>query len=272
VSYPNTIDSPGGTAAQGTSLLTSPDHGLDHRIIGSAIVNLETKVGVNSGSPTVNLLLFGVGAGSSTWGSQGTALTFTNSTFNSGTIGTPAITGGTANSQTVGTPAITGGTYNSGVFGTPTVTGGMSLSANGSITQTSTADHITLTPGASKLVRFAATRQDITTNTYQNQTVMQHGWFFITGDGSGVNSGTITFPQAFSGTPVVLVTGLGGKSGSDPTTIADMTTTGTSYDAYVPQINTIGTASFKYTIDLVNGASFTSTLRRGFAWVAYGTA
>ena len=81
--------------------------------------------------------------------------TFTNSrlinngTWNSGTLGTPAITGGTftsgvgnalilgspavtsgtftssvLNSNTVGTPAITGGSMNNATFGTPEITGG----------------------------------------------------------------------------------------------------------------------------------------------------
>lgn len=100
MSYPSTIDSP-DTTMQGGSLLATNDHAANHRTLGSAIVAIENKVGVGSGSAAANQALIGNGAGQSSW----------TSTWNNATLGTP----------TVGTPAITGGTYSSGVFGTPSV-------------------------------------------------------------------------------------------------------------------------------------------------------
>lgn len=112
MSFPSSIDAPGGTAAQGTNLLTSPDHSLDHRTLGSAVIAIENKLGINSGSAALNQVLIGQGAGSSTWGSV----------WNNAQLGTPVITSGTIKNSIIGTPAITSGTINLAVLGTPTVT------------------------------------------------------------------------------------------------------------------------------------------------------
>src|SRR3990167_6353050 len=81
-------------------------------------------------------------------------------------IGTSQMTGGTitsavVNNPTIGTPSVTAGTltsarFSSGTFGTPTVEGTLQLKDVGIITQTGTADNITLTPGAGKLVKLAS--------------------------------------------------------------------------------------------------------------------
>lgn len=95
MAFPSNIDTPYLTM-QGTTTLAdaSADHALSHRTLGSAVVAIENKLGVNSGSASVNQLLFGQGAGSTSWGSSGTAFTWVNSKFNTGTLGTVTIING----------------------------------------------------------------------------------------------------------------------------------------------------------------------------------
>jgi hypothetical protein len=144
MSYPTDLDTFNGTTAQGTSTLSSPDHALDHRTLGSAVGTLEAKVGLSAGSPTLNRILVGSGNGTSGWGTSvnnlglGTATlgtsTFIGGTIGTAVIGTSTIQGGTANNQVIGTPSVTGGTqagvlintstFNTGTIGTPTIAGG----------------------------------------------------------------------------------------------------------------------------------------------------
>jgi hypothetical protein len=253
MAYPTDITS--FSNPQGTTNLATDDHALQHRTAGSAIVALENKVGIGSGSAALNQILVGSGAGTAAWGTA----------WNNANLGTPAITGGTANNQILGTPAITGGTANAFNLGTPTITGGISLSVNGSITQAGAADHITLTPGASKLVKLAVLRQDGTTNTYKNNTIMQSGWFFLnSGNGTTVLSKSVTFGLPFTSAPVVTVSPVGVVNGSDPTSIGQLTTqlvqtagacaiTTTGFNAKIQDTTNFGTAD-----------------RMGFAWCAIG--
>lgn len=91
MSYPSSIDTFAGTTAQGTSLLSSPDHALDHRTLGSAASALETKIGLSAGTPVLDKVLVGSGNGTSIWGSV----------VNNLTLGTPSITGGTITNSTL---------------------------------------------------------------------------------------------------------------------------------------------------------------------------
>jgi hypothetical protein len=115
--YPAVIDS--YTPVAGTTLLSSADHANQHNIAGSAIVALENKVGLNSGSAAANQILVGASAGSSSWGSV-----WNLAQLGTPTIGTPTITGGTIQSAAAigGTlSTVTGGTANSVTLGTPVV-------------------------------------------------------------------------------------------------------------------------------------------------------
>jgi hypothetical protein len=96
MAYPGTIDS--YTPVQGTSLLASVDHAGQHNQAGSAVVSLENKLGIGSGSAAANQILVGSGAGTTAWGT----------TWNNGALGSPTITGGTINSAVLGTPTIQG--------------------------------------------------------------------------------------------------------------------------------------------------------------------
>ncbi len=114
MAYPTTIDAPGGTAAQGTTLLSAIDHALDHRTLGSAVIAIEQKLGLSAGTPVLGAFLQGSGNGTSIW----------SASLNNITLGSPTINGGTANNMVFGTPSISGGTANNMIFGTPSITGG----------------------------------------------------------------------------------------------------------------------------------------------------
>ncbi len=128
MAYPSTIDS--YTAVNGTTLL-STGHADNHNVSGSAMITIETKLGIGAGTPAANQVLIGSGAGTSGWsGTWNAAIlgtpavtggTYTSGVVNNATVGTPAITGGTINSVVMGTPAVTGGTWNAATLGTPTI-------------------------------------------------------------------------------------------------------------------------------------------------------
>lgn len=105
MAYPASIDTFAGTAAQGTSLLTSPDHSQDHRMLGSAAGAIEAVLGTTSGTSIAKNFAAGDFA----------------SRINSSNVLQQTLTG-TINNSVFGTLSATGGTYNSGVFGTPTLT------------------------------------------------------------------------------------------------------------------------------------------------------
>src|SRR5579872_6956258 len=138
MAYPGAIDSPGGTAAQGTNSLTSPDHSLDHRTLGSAVVAIETFLGTNSGTNVFGGFTAGQQVVSANSGTLGTVLT--KGTINNGILGSPTINGGTLggailNNGTIsggmlGTATIQGGTANNQTLGTPTLQGAVVNTAN----------------------------------------------------------------------------------------------------------------------------------------------
>lgn len=138
MSYPAAIDAPGGTAAQGTTLLTGIDHSLDHRTLGSAVVNIETTLGTNAGTSVIknfNAGDFAARINASNvlqqpiTGTLGMAAgTISGQISNTGTIangvyGTATYQGGTANNLTLGTPTINGLVYKPIVLGTTIATG-----------------------------------------------------------------------------------------------------------------------------------------------------
>ena len=120
--YPTIIDTFANPA--GTQTLDNPDHSLDHRNLGSAIVGIENVLGTTAGTSVIASFQTGQ-----------TALPIQN-----GTVGT-VIAKGTANNMvlgnpTVGTPNISSGTFNAGTLGTPVVVGAFSngnISGNGTI-------------------------------------------------------------------------------------------------------------------------------------------
>lgn len=109
--YPGTLDTL--TNPTSSQYFDSPSHSGQHSDINDAVEAIETKIGVGSGTPTVNKIMVGSGNGTSTW----------SATWNAATLGTPSITGGTINNVILGTPSVSGGTITS-LIGTSQITGG----------------------------------------------------------------------------------------------------------------------------------------------------
>jgi len=119
--FPSSLDT--YTPVSGTTLLSTGHAGL-HNNDGSAIVSIESKLGVGASSATSGAVLLGSGAGTSAW----------STVWNNGNFGSPSITGGTVALALVnGTPSFSsgtetntlhiGGTFNNPVLGTPTSPG-----------------------------------------------------------------------------------------------------------------------------------------------------
>lgn len=121
------------TTMQGSTLVTADDHAQRHRELGSFVNAAGSKLGLSSGTPALNQILVGNGAGSAIW----------NGTWNQANLGSPTITNGTINNATFGTPLVTGGTINNTLFGT-IVQGGDALGdiyyrgSNGTLTRLGT--------------------------------------------------------------------------------------------------------------------------------------
>lgn len=113
------------TDPSGTSPLASgPSHSLLHTTMNDTVEAIQSKIGVGSGTATVNKILVGSGNGTSTWSSTWNSGTLGTATINNATIGTPTITNGTINNVVIGTPTITGGTVANSLIGTSLVSGG----------------------------------------------------------------------------------------------------------------------------------------------------
>lgn len=273
MAFPSTIESPDITM-QGTTTLAGDDHAQAHRVAGSAVIDIQNWLGTNSAS---NGLFNSYTAGQQPLpiksGTLGTIIS--SGTINNGIFGSQSASGGTFTAPTLAGLGTNSGTILNGVYNNPKTgtlinIGGLSLKDNGSVTQTGTADHITLTPGASKLVRTSVLQQNGTTNSYVNNAAIQNGWTWMAGANGTMTAftQTITFGVNFTSPPIVTIGQLGAKVGSDPTTITDGTQTGTSLAAYLIQITSLGTASFLMNVYFAvppnNGA------RPMFTWQAIG--
>lgn len=146
-----------------------------------------------------------------------------------------------------------------------TPAGNMTLDS-GSIASGS-ANHITLTPGTSKLVKIAVLRQDDTTNAYKNGSVILTGWGVFAQGAASNKSEAITFGITFLATPIVLVSfggdnvggattlGAGGNIDKGPVTIKAYSETTTGFTAHI------------HTAD---GTSFSATANAFYKWLAIG--
>lgn len=115
--FPSSLDIFAGTVAQGTNLLTSPDHSQDHRNLGSSLAAVENFLGTNGASNVFGGFTSNQQAVPINSGTLGT--TISNGTFNNGVLGSPTTTSGTLKNPTIGTPNIQNGT-----LGTASILGG----------------------------------------------------------------------------------------------------------------------------------------------------
>lgn len=141
--YPSSIQT--FTNPAGTSLLTSPDHGVLHTTVNDTLGSIQAVAGTTAGTSV--LKNFAVGDFASRINSSNVLQQALQGTINNSVIGTPAITGGTINSFVAGTPTVTGG-----AFTNPAITGG---TANGMVLGTPTIGTITV-PGTVTALGFSA--------------------------------------------------------------------------------------------------------------------
>lgn len=107
-------------------------------------------------------------------------------------------------------------------------------------------------------------QQSNTTDTAPTDMLTQWGWGYMAGTGAASASKAVTFPAAFSGLPYVQISGIGYRSGANPTNQGD--TDGGAAGATSAHQTTVSgfTALYNQT------GTFTSTIRIMYAWLAIG--
>mgnify|MGYP006921408599 CR=1 FL=1 len=126
-------------------------------------------------------------------------------------------------------------------------------------------------PNLSKLIN----RQDNTTDSVVSNQLIQFGWGWKLGDGANrLMSESVTFPVAYDVAPIVLISSIGGKSGSDPSAITDsaITTTGV-YNATCGDITTTTFSAVisRVSVDGNDPGVLSNTFRYCYSWIAIGT-
>ena len=122
--------------------------------------------------------------------------------------------------------------------------------------------------GAEGILRLSQIRyQSITTNSTQENVLVQAGWSFINNDGTEASGITITFPTAFDTVLAVIATPAGAL-GSDPTVITDGTTVRpTDAIQLTLGVNAITTTNFNV---IIKRTAASSGERELFSWIAFG--
>ena len=178
------------------------------------------------------------------------------------TTGTISL-GGTIQPTMIGTTVFQGGTVANALVGTSTITGGTlninTINADG-------ANDITLTPGASKVVKQTILTRAITTNTYSTGYSITTGWGYILGTAASYQLGTVTFPANYASAPIVMANYCGYKDSTNPTAISDFAASQGEVQA---SVGNIGTSSFKVVLQVAAGSLGTAT-RFGYTWIALG--
>lgn len=129
-------------------------------------------------------------------------------------------------------------------------------------------DHTVINAGTSKLVKIKVLRQDIASDSYEENTVFLTGWDFNIGSGaSDAIQEATTFGITFSQAPIVLISALGYKVGSDPTGIDDITA---RHGEGITATDTITTTGFNANYYDAVGSNLSTNSRFSWAWIAVG--
>lgn len=118
---------------------------------------------------------------------------------------------------------------------------------------------------------FRGRYQQNTTDAAFTGYTVQMGWGFIVGDGTIKIEESVTFDDAFSSAPFVMVSyaGLRATADGDPDTIDDFNTTysGTPVSIGTEDITTTG-----FVVNMIadTGATLLNTRNHGYAWIAIG--
>jgi len=130
--------------------------------------------------------------------------------------------------------------------------------------------HVVLTPASSKLVKTAVLRQDNTTNTYENDSVVLTGYGFIQGDNTINLEEAVTFGVTFAAPPIIILSPLGYR-GSTPSGISsfdgNMANLGNIYAVALKNASETG---FNVNLRCETGYTFSNTRYIGYSWIAIG--
>lgn len=284
INFPTSLDTLTNPASNNT--LDSPSHSGQHSDVNDAVEALEAKVGANSSAVNTShdYKLSGV-TGTDKAVSKTGAETLTNKTLTTPIIPsiyqdagkTKLMTLPNTASDTLVTLEATQTLKNKTFSDAVNADAGIAVADAQDIAFDSGAKierasgHIVITPESSKLVKIAVLRQDITTNSYANNSVILTGWGYLTTSGGDKRqSGTVSFGITFSAAPVVLVGNLGYK-GSNPTAISDFAEiAGNIGDrAIVTHAYSISTTGFN--VQIIDGVTnMTDGWRLGYSWIAIG--
>lgn len=128
-----------------------------------------------------------------------------------------------------------------------------------------TADHITLTAGTSKLVRITTLRQADTSNTYTPNVVLLHGWGAITGSAATAIAEGVTFGITFTSTPDVYATFMGRNDTADSYPPDEAATDIAGGSAVTPT-----TTGFTVAIHNYAGTNLDAAKKYYYCWIAIG--
>jgi len=120
-------------------------------------------------------------------------------------------------------------------------------------------------------MHFRLQRQDNTTNNTDTNDRIQMGWGFITSDGSANDmTESISFASAYGAAPIVFLTTLGVRTGSDPADITELT--GSESRSHIVHAEDVTANGFTVRMQAPDAAdgNFTNTVRYGYAWLAIG--
>ena len=129
-----------------------------------------------------------------------------------------------------------------------------------------TTDHITITPGTSKLVKTAVLRQDNTSDTYSNNQVILTGWGKVVGNSTAEISETVTFGITFSAAPIVIACSAGRDDSGGAAVIGDFTNDSAGITATTSDVTTTN-----FLLTLGGGTLGNGTIEWGYSWIAIGT-
>lgn len=154
--------------------------------------------------------------------------------------------------------------------GTATFNGDVDMSSAGTVSYKT--DSIGQGPleagsvGPTELAGFP--RENDTSHTTVTNPKIQSGWGFFQGDDSNNNiNETVTFPEAFSSAPIVLVSSLG-QAASSPSDIGDFNNVSKVFG----QSEDIGASSFSAALLSRDSTNLSSGAYYGYSWIAIGEA